>query len=210
MAGIRNNKAFTLVELMVTLVVTGILLSAVATLAFAMSSGTRAGADVAQTQAQLRLGTLRVLDLIQNCRMILTASPLELAIWRSDDNGDGRINANELVFLQSDETQDTLSLLQFSSIGNPEVTFHSGSLSPDKGGLESGHNGTALSLMPDCTNVQFTCDVAAPLTRRVTISFELAENGIAQEYEIGVTLRAWAGHLLNDTQDGLVTEDDDE
>lgn len=210
MAGIRNNKAFTLVELMVTLVITGILLSAVATLAFAMSNGSRAGADAAQSQAQLRLGTVRVLDLIQNGRMVLTASATELAVWKGDDNRDGRINANELVYLQCNGSQDALSLMQFASVGNPEIIFNSGTLSPDKAALESGHNGTEVSLIPDCTNVEFTCDVAPPSTQRVTISFELAEHEIAHKYEITATLRAWAGHLLNDTQDGLVAEDDDE
>jgi prepilin-type N-terminal cleavage/methylation domain-containing protein len=210
MAGIRNNKAFTLVELMVTLVITGILLSAVATLAFAMSNGSRAGADAAQSQAQLRLGTLRVLDLIQNCRMILTASATELAIWRSDENGDGHINVNELTYLQCNGSQNTVSMTQFSSAGNPEITFSSGSLSSDKATLVSGHSGTEVSLIPDCTNVLFTCDAAPPLTQQVTISFGLAEDGISRGYEVTVTLRAWAGHLLNDTQDGLVAEDDDE
>lgn len=210
MAGIKNNKAFTLVELMVTLVITGILLSAVATLAFAMSSGSRAGADAAQSQAQLRLGTLRILDLIQNCRMILTASSTELAIWRSDDNGDGRINVNELVYLQCNGMQNTLSLTQFSSASNPEVTFSSGSLSLAKVVMILWHNGKEVALLPDGTNVQFTCDVAPPLTQQVTISFGLPEDGISHGYEVTVTLRAWAGHLLNDTQDGLVAEDDDE
>lgn len=210
MTGIRNNKAFTLVELMVTLVVTGILLSAVATLAFAMSSGTRAGADAAQSQARIRLGTLRVLDLVQNCRMVLTASPLELAIWRNDDNADGRINANELVFLQCTSMHKSLSLTQFSSVSNPEITFSSGSLSPSKIALILWHHGKEVALLPEGTDVQFTCDVAPPLTQQVTISFELAQDGISHEYEISATLRAWAGHLLNDAQDGLVTEDDDE
>ena len=87
----RKSKAFTLVELMVTLVVTGIILSAVTTLAFAMNSATNDGDNAAVTQTRLRQATLRLLDLVQNGRMILTASSTELAIWRSDDNDDARI-----------------------------------------------------------------------------------------------------------------------
>jgi prepilin-type N-terminal cleavage/methylation domain-containing protein len=207
---IRNIKAFTLVELMVTLVITGIILSAVATLAYAMNSASQTGNEVALTQAQLRLGTLRVLDVIQNCRMVLTASDTELAIWRSDYNEDGHINVNELVFLDCTATHDTLRLVWSSSASNPEVTFSGGSLSVSQADVMNCYEGVCLPLLPECNNVQFVCDVAAPSTRRVTISFELTQEGVAHEYEIDATLRAWAGHLLNDAADGLMTEDDDE
>lgn len=205
-----RTKGFTLAELLITLIVTGIILSAVATLAYALSSASQTGSDVASTQAQLRQGTLRILDLIQNGRMILTATPTELAIWRNDANEDGRINVNELVFLECSAEREALGLTQFSSVDNPEVTFGAGGLSSTKATLVAAHGGTWLPLLPDCTSVQLTPDVAAPSTRRVTISFELTENGIARKYEVSATLRAWAGHLLNDAQDGLVTEDDDE
>ncbi len=206
----RKSKAFTLVELMVTLVVTGIVLSAVATLAYALSSATRDGDDAARAQARLRQATLRILDLVQNGRMILTASSTELAIWRSDDNGDARINVNELVFLDCNAAHEGLGLTQFASATNPEVTLSSGGLSSTQAELVGAHGGQRLSLLPESTNVQFICDPAAPLTRRVTVSFQRAADGAARRYEIDATLRAWADHLLNGTQDGLVTEDDDE
>jgi prepilin-type N-terminal cleavage/methylation domain-containing protein len=210
MGRIKNPKAFTVVELMVTLVVTGIILSAVATLAFALSSATRAGDAAAVTQAQLRQTTLRILDLVQNARMILTASPTELAVWRSDDNEDSRINVDELVFLQSSASHEGLTLVQFSPDDHPEMTFDSDGLSPTKLTLIGAYPSQQLSLLPGSTDVQFAWDAAAPLTRRITISLKLTEDGTAREYEISATLRAWAGHLLNDSHDGLVTEDDDE
>jgi len=207
---IRNIKAFTLVELMVTLVITGIILSAVATLAYAMSSAAGAGGDAAQSHAQLRVGTLRVLDVVQNCRMVLTASDTELAIWRSDYNADGRINVNELVFLDCTATHDALCLVQSSSASNPEVIFSGGILSVSQADVMDCYAGVSQPLLSACGNVQFACDVAPPSTRQVTISFELTQDNVVHEYEIEATLRAWAGHLLNDTADGLVTEDDDE
>jgi len=206
----RNIKAFTLVELLVTLVITGILLSAVATLAFAMNSATTAGSDTASSQAQLRLGMVRIVEVIRNCRMILTASDTELAIWLADYNGDGGINVNELAFLDCTATHDTLRLVRFYSVSDPSVTLSSGVLSVSQASLMSGNAVASVSLLPACGNVQLACDPAAPSTRRVTISFELTQDHVARTHEVDVTLLAWAGHLLNDAGDGLVTGDDDE
>jgi len=205
-----NIKAFTLVELLVTLVITGIILSAVATLAYAMSSAARAGGDAALSQGQLRLATLRILDVVQNCRMVLTASDTELAIWRSDYNADGRINVNELVFLDCAATHDALCLVRSSSASNPEVTFSGGVLSVSQADVMNSYAGVSQPLLSECNSVQFGWDVAPPSTRRVTIAFELTQNDGVHKYEIEAALRAWAGHLLNNTADGLVTEDDDE
>jgi prepilin-type N-terminal cleavage/methylation domain-containing protein len=206
----RNIKAFTLVELLVTLVITGILLSAVATLAYAMNSATTAGSDAASSQARLRLGMVRIVEVIRNCRMILTASDTELAIWLADYNGDGGINVNELAFLDCTATHDTLRLVRFYSVSDPSVTFSSGVLSVSQASLMSGNAVASVSLLPACGNVQLACDPAAPSTRRVTISFELTQDHVARRHEVDVTLLAWAGHLLNDAGDGLVTGDDDE
>ncbi|NLZ07432.1 MAG: prepilin-type N-terminal cleavage/methylation domain-containing protein [Phycisphaerae bacterium] len=206
----RNIKAFTLVELLVTLVITGILLSAVATLAFAMNSAATTGSDTASSQARLRLGMVRIVEVIRNCRMILTASDTELAIWLADYNGDAGINVNELAFLDCTATHDTLRLVRFYSVSDPSVTLSSGVLSVSQASLVSGNAVASVSLLPACGNVQLACDPAAPSTRRVTISFELTQDHVARTHEVDVTLLAWAGHLLNATGDGLVTGDDDE
>ena len=51
----NNGKGFTLVELLVALMVTSIILAAVATLAFAMGSVKDSTDDTSSKQAQLRL-----------------------------------------------------------------------------------------------------------------------------------------------------------
>jgi len=205
----RNRKAFTLAELLVTLVVTGLLLSALATLAFALSSATSAENDTAVMQAQLRQGTLRLQELVWNCRLICATEGYALAVWADDDNADGQINVNELVYLDRGDTGDTLRLCWFSSVGNPHVTLSSGSLSSTQSELISGHNGTYVSLIPDAQNVQFVFDVDPPLAQWLTTSFDLTENGSVHPYQIDATLRAWAGHLLNEAGDTLVSDDDE-
>lgn len=209
MRRMHHNRAFTLAELLVTLIVTGILLSALATLAYALSSATSTESNIAAVQAQLRHGTLRLLDLVGNCRMICEVEGNALAIWRADDNQDSQINVNELVYLDAGDTGDTLQLCTFSSAGNPHVTFSSGTLSMTKSELIAGYDGAYVGLVPDAENVQFVFDVAPPLTRQLTTSFELTEDGHVRHYQIDTTLRAWAGHLLNEAGDTLVSDDDE-
>lgn len=205
----RNRKAFTLAELLITLIVTGILLAALATLAYALGSAASTESDTAVTQAQLRQGTLRLQELVRDCRLICAASVGDLAIWRADDNSDGAINVNELVYLTTGADAQTLLLCQFSSATNPRVTFAAGTLSMTKSELISGHNGAYMPLIPDCYNVQFVLDLAPPSTRQLTVSFDMTEDDTVNHYEAHTTLRAWAGHLLNDAHDALVNDDDE-
>jgi len=70
-----RNKGFTLVELMVvTLIVTGIIMSAIATLAFAFSSAYDATDDTDRKQAQVRYASLRISELIRHCKLICAVS----------------------------------------------------------------------------------------------------------------------------------------
>ena len=205
----RKAKAFTLAELLITLIVTSILLSALATLAYALSSATSTEDDTATVQAQLRQGTLRLQDLVWNCRLICAIEGNALAIWRADDNEDGQINVDELVYLDAGDAADALCLWQFTSATDPHVTLSSGSLSLTKSELISAHNGDDLPLIPDAQNVAFTLDATPPGTRRLTVAFDLAQNDSTRHYQINITLRAWAGHLLNTDGDTLVSDDDE-
>ena len=111
----RYMKAFTLVELLVTMVVTGILLSAVATLAFAMSSASRSSDDTILNEAQLRQTRLRIGELVRTCKLICAAPGNDLAIWQADTNNDGQINVGELVYIERGDGLNTLQLCQFSA-----------------------------------------------------------------------------------------------
>jgi prepilin-type N-terminal cleavage/methylation domain-containing protein len=207
----HNRKAFTLAELLITLIVTSILLAALATLAYAVSSAASTDSDIAVTQAQLRQGTLRLQELIRDCRLVCAVSTVDLAIWRADDNNDGAINVNELVYIEwlVGEGAETLQLCRFASATNPRVTFSAGSLSMTKAQLVSSHSGTRIPLIPDGYNVQLTLDLDPPSTRQVTVSLDMTEDDAVKHYEVHTALRAWAGHLLNDTHDKLVSDDDE-
>lgn len=204
----RSITGLTLVELLVALIVTAILLSAVATLAFALNSASQASDDTVFKQAQLRHATLRVSELVRSCRLICAAPGNDLVIWRADENGDGQINITELVYLERGDSLNTLQLCQFTSTVDPNVAFGSLGLSATKTQLIASYDETYTPLIPQCKNVQFALDSAPPFTQLLTISFDLTENGTDHRYAVDVALRGWAGNLLNATGDALVADDD--
>jgi prepilin-type N-terminal cleavage/methylation domain-containing protein len=209
MRRIRCAKAFTLVELLVGLLVTSILLAAVATLAFAMSSAQTASGDTALRQAQLRQATLYLSELVGNGPLLCAAPGADLVVWREDTNGDNRLNVNELVYVERGPGLDQLRLCRFSSASNPEKTLAELSLPATKQELISNGNGTYVPLLPQCANVQFHWDVDPPRTRLLAVSFDLLENNLPRRYEVTIALRAWAGHLLDESGTAIVNGDDD-
>jgi prepilin-type N-terminal cleavage/methylation domain-containing protein len=222
----ENRAGFTVVELLVALVVTSVILSAVATLAFAMSAATRAAEDVAFTQTEVRTATLRLVELIRNCCMICASPGNDVVIWKSDDNANDVIDVNEVAYLENDDPNHCLSLRLFSSHQNPSVLSALGlsaatpvlstlSSTETKGNLVSRYEPSGevnrLVILRNCSGVRFDWDRTQPLphARWLTISFGLAENGTVHHYQIEVSLLGSAAHLLNTDATSLVATDDD-
>lgn len=107
------GKAFTLVELLVALMVASIILTAVVALAFAMTSAMESSDDTAEKQAKVRYTTLTISELIRHCRLVCGTSGNDLAIWKSDDDGDGKIDATELVYIETGDNRDYIKILDF-------------------------------------------------------------------------------------------------
>jgi prepilin-type N-terminal cleavage/methylation domain-containing protein len=198
----RYEKGFTLVELLVALVVTGIVLAAVATLAFAVGVANDVADDSSQKQAQVRFTTLRISELIRHCKLICGTPGGDLAVWRADDNGNGQININELVYIERGTSGDYLRLCEFPSSDTSLVN-----LSDIETLSTSDYSVTYVPLVPQCGNVQFSFDVAPPNSRFVSITFDVLENDIVRQYQISAALRGWAGNLLDGS--GNIVSDDD-
>ncbi len=207
----RFYNGFTFVELMVAMAVTGIIFSAIASLAFAMGKANDAADDTVSKQGQLRYTTLRINELIKHCKLVCRSSSTELAIWRADENGDGLINLNELIYIETGQDGSYLRLLEFSKAGG------SGDAAIDISNIRSGmtKNGLLSSaiaeytvLIPQCTKAVFAVDEAAPWTRSVYISFGQTENGIDRSYEIQASLRCNGQYLLDDYGNFASSDDD--
>src|SRR3972149_11908783 len=119
----HGRSAFTLVELLVALMVTSIVLTVVATLAFSVGTVNDNSNDTAQKQARLRYATFRISELIKHCKLICGSPANDLAVWRADDNDNGKINVNELVYIEAGSSRDRLQLCEFNSSSNPKVTL---------------------------------------------------------------------------------------
>ena len=199
----RYKRAFTLVELLLALIVTGILLAAVTTLAFAVGAANDTTDDTSQKQAQVRFATLRISELIRHCKLICGTPNSEIAIWRADNNGDGQININELVYIEKGAGSDYLRFCEFP-LSDASIV----NLSDIQTLSTSSYSVTYISLVPQCTNVQFSFDVVPPYSRFVSISFDVLENGIVRQYQINTSLRGWAGNLLDAGGNNIVSDDD--
>lgn len=206
----RYNNGFTLIELLVALVITGIIASAVATLAYAMNSAGLATDDTSRKQAQVRFATVRISDLIRHCRLVCYASADEIAVWRADDKfNDGKINIGELVYIEAGAAHDHLRLYEFDPSNGAVINL--GSIGPLSTNWWSTYSATIdyTAVMPECSNVTFYIDdwVSLPRSRLVSITFDVVENDATCQYQINAMLRGWAGHLL-DAGGNIVSDDD--
>jgi hypothetical protein len=155
--------------------VTSIILTAVATLAFAMGAANDSSDDSARKQSQLRHATLRICDLLKHSRLVCNYVGSDLAVWRNDDNDDGQINLNELVLIEKGGDSDILRLCIIPASETSVISISGISL------LNTGdYSVSYVTLIPECSNVGFAVDAAPPYSRFVSISFGLDENGSSQ------------------------------
>jgi prepilin-type N-terminal cleavage/methylation domain-containing protein len=183
-----TSHGFTLVELLVALMVTSIIFTAVATLAYALGTANDATDDRAEKEAQLRYATLRISELIKYSKLMYAASESEMVFWLDYNKDEHLYESTELVTIKKVELENgDIQLCEFNSAPEPVV------------------------LIKRCGNVQFRFDEPSlPPTKRkfVSISFDLVEDDTAHQYQINAALRGWAGHLLNETGDAIVSDDD--
>lgn len=202
-----NYKGFTLIELLLALIVAGIVASAVVTLAYALGTANDVTDDVSQTQAYVRYATLRISELIRHCKLVCGLPGGDLVVWRADDNGNGRINVSELVYIERGSDRDYLRLCTFS-FNNAVVSLADIDTLTTQWWLGYGCDESYMSMIPQCSNVEFLLDVPPPDSRFVGIYFDIVENGASRRYQINTALHSWSGHLLDDSGE-VVSNDDD-
>jgi prepilin-type N-terminal cleavage/methylation domain-containing protein len=208
----RNDRyGFTLVELIMAMTVTGIILAAVATLAFALGSANDSADDTSEIQSRIRYTTVRFGELVRNCKLICYNSGTEAAIWRADDNGDNKINPGELVYIETGNSNDEIKLLQFTPAGamaSSGLTLAAIGSGSTKTILKGGCPYSYITLLNNCSYVTFTTDTASPFSKRLNLFFGVQQKGIIQNYQSSAFLRAQAGYLL-DASGAIIDDDDD-
>lgn len=202
----KQTKGFTLVELLVAMVITGIVLSAVAALAFAMGTANDATDDLSLKQTQIRFATLRIQDLIRHSKLMCFAGSDDIAFWRADDNNDGNINIGELVYIEAGANKDHLRICEFSSSDDTAINLSSISTFADNWWSAYCSDADYIVVVPECSNVQFEFDILPPQSGFVGITFDVVENDIVRQCQITGKIRGPAVNLLNE---GDITSDDD-
>jgi len=215
----KSKKGFTLAELLVALMVSSIILAAVATLAYALGKVNDTGNDTSQKQMQVRSATLRISEMIRHSRLICSTNGSDIVIWKADDNpANNRIDVLELAYIETAGNQ--IRLMEFNSCQEAfKTTFRNladGQIntlqqSTCKSWIMGFSSVVYTPLIPNCSNVRVLTepnDVAAPLAKSISISFDLQENDAVRRYQISTTLRCWAGYLLNSSGNAIVSDED--
>lgn len=211
------SPGLTLVELLIALVVTGIVLAAVTTLAFALGAANQTSGDTSQKQAQVRFATLRISELIRHCKLICGTTGDDIVIWKADNNPEnGVIDVLELAYIERGSNADYIRILEFSACSGslgawfrslPEQVYSVGQTWP-KDIFVSQCEKRYMQVLPQCSNVQFGFDVLPPYSRFINISFDLVENDSVNHYQIDAGLRCRAENLLSKSGSSLVSDDD--
>ena len=209
---LREKKCggFTLVELLVALSISGFILAAVATLAFAMSSAYDSSDDTMAKQARVRTTKTVLRELLCNAKMVFLESDGDLAVWKSGD-GDNRIEIEELVYIERGIYGNHLYLVSYEDVSGLGTNFSITNIKDGtaKNFMDSNCAGQMVKFLDgDCRNVQFGFDQNPPSARLVSIAFELLENEQWKEYHMSCYLLGWAGNLLDSSGSLLVSDDD--
>ena len=164
----RQTKkyGFTLVELMVALIVASIVLAAVATLAGATTAADQVTDQMGREQAQLRMISMRLTDLIRRANRVTISAVNGFQLWH-DNNADGSYEGSENV--------------------GEKTTIVRGA---DGNTLTIGAN----ELHNECQNIRFSYDADSPDTRFITVSFDVIENGHLQNHSVNARLRVSDDH----------------
>ena len=208
-----RKGGFTLAELLVAMMVTAIVLAAVGSLAYAMSSATDASDDTSLKQAQVRSATMRISELIRNAKLICATPTNAVVIWRADTDSNKKINSDELVYIQSNSARDKIQLVQYSRPAGYNTTFTLAQIQSGaaKSTLDSACVKTTVELIPQCSGVVFRLDNAAipQKSKLASVKFTITENDAARTYEICGAVMGPAFNLLSSAATPVIVSDDD-
>ena len=121
----RKSKAFTLAEVLIALMVMSIIMSAVATLAYALGSANKTVTRMGNNQAVLNHVTIQINDLVKNCNRI-TSGPKKAEMWM-DKNANGVIDIDEEVAIEARSVDNILYIdgVEYSHCKNTQISADS-------------------------------------------------------------------------------------
>lgn len=100
----RNNKAFTLAEFMLTIVIMGVIGLSIAGVSRALSSCYAQSETIYADSQVTRSAMTQVQAVLRRAKLVTAASGTALVVWLQDTNGDGKIQTNELMYIMLDSS----------------------------------------------------------------------------------------------------------
>lgn len=205
---LKKHNGFTLAELVMALMVTAIVLAAVGSLAYAMTSANASSGDTSFKQSYIRSAAIRLTELVRNAKLICGTPDNAIVIWKADTNSDKKINSDELVYVQTNAAGNQIRLIQYDPIAGTVFSISD---------IQSGaaistlapYQQQPIDLIPQCSNVVFTVDnPGTPKSKFAVIKFSLPENNVASTHEISIAVASPAFNLLNSSNEILSSDDD--
>jgi prepilin-type N-terminal cleavage/methylation domain-containing protein len=205
----KNRRGFTLAELLMAIWVMGIILGAVAALAYSLGTANDMEDNTSDVYSRIRYTTFRISEIMRSGKLICANSGTSVAIWLADYNGDNKIEPNEIVYLES--SGGNINLVSFQPSGAAAGTVLL--LANIKSGqartwLAANSQVSSITLVNNCNSVYFMTDQSPPSAKQLNILFSITQKGTVRQYQISDKLRCHAGYLL-DSNGLLKTTDDD-
>jgi hypothetical protein len=189
----------TLTELVLGMVITAIILSAVATLSFALGTAKTTTDNLNENQTEIRLALIRLDELIGNSIIVRKTVSGSIALWTGDENGNNALDGSEVAYIKDDSQNSRITIItypdSFATVSN----------------IDNILNGTVLGsqkktvLIDDCININFSVTD----NQLVNINFDHYLDGQLIPYSFSTKLRASAEYLIDPFTGQIDNTDDD-
>jgi prepilin-type N-terminal cleavage/methylation domain-containing protein len=204
---VRKHSGFTFVELMVALIVSSIIFSAIASLAYAVGAANDSSTEISTSQARIRFATVRIQQLLKEAKLITLSGSDDLAVWTSDLDNDNEIDPREVLFTETGSERNYIKFLDFPAASPGTVTLASLKDGSAKTSLVSLCNERRIEIIPNCSNVSFYPSNVSQQDDFVCISFDYPEENRTRHWQISSKLLCHADNLINGTN--IESSDDD-
>lgn len=104
----KSRRGLTLVELLLAITITAIISVAIASMMFAISSGTSSQTDMRSLLLRQRLSAARLTALVRSSGMVLATGSNYMVLWTNDADSNGMPNRAEIRYIELNTTTGEL------------------------------------------------------------------------------------------------------
>ncbi len=169
----RRQRGLTLIELLLALSGTALIGSAIVSMLFAVSYGTKADKDLRSLVTKQMTLRARIGAMIRESSMVLEQGDGYLFLWQHDADESGQPNLDEIALLEFDAAEQTLTVYRApaSPSSNPEYDA-AGDFVSQTAGVKGGANFPAERWASGVTAFTISLDDADAQSARL-VSFRL-------------------------------------